>query len=141
LAAASFDLILTDAFLTKLPHENQELVVDEWNRLLKQGGEVLTTIKLSDIESRTERRATPEQVERYVRKASDRYADRSGSLAITQAQLQDLARGYASNNVSYPLFRGDLADIFRDFDLDVVDEVTVEEYTLTSYAQVLAVKR
>lgn len=42
----SFDVVVTDTFLTKLPAEDQGKVIQEWRRILKPGGRVLTTAKI-----------------------------------------------------------------------------------------------
>jgi SAM-dependent methyltransferase len=145
---ASFDLVVTDAFISKLAYHRQQYVVNEWRRILKPGGEVLTTLKLSAHGGKNPISATPDQLERYVERASSKLKARHSKspgvpapFPISDEEVKDLAREYGRRNVSYPVDSAILQELFAGFDVEVIDAPQVEEYAVTSYAQVVAVKR
>ncbi|WP_306205005.1 class I SAM-dependent methyltransferase [Actinoplanes sp. RD1] len=41
-----FDLIVSDAFLTRFPSDDAATVVENWRRLLRPGGQVVTTVRI-----------------------------------------------------------------------------------------------
>jgi SAM-dependent methyltransferase len=146
LGECSYDLVVTDAFLSKLPYERQAATIAEWKRILRPGGEILTTMKLAGPSGPGAIRASDEQVARYVERAvakAKARAGRGGSVAPLPVDVEDvrgLAEGYARRNVSYPVAHEGLAPLFWGFDVEVLDAPQVEEYSVTSYAQVIAVK-
>jgi len=147
LPEGSYDLVITDAFLSKMNYADQDAVISEWNRILKPGGEVLTTIKLNTDSLVFAVRATPEEAEKYAEKAASKVRSRADldptltRYPITPEEMRKLAREYALKNVSYPLMAQGLPTRFPGFDVEVVATRQVEEYSISSYAQLIATKK
>lgn len=138
---ACVDLIVTDAFLSKVSYDLQGQVVREWRRILKSGGEVITTIKVAEDGEEGVTAADEPQVAAYVAKAARAAARGDVDLAVGLDEVRELAEAYARNNTSFPVgVRAGLARLFDGFTVEVVGRITVEEYTLSHYAQVVAVK-
>ncbi len=139
LGEASFQLIVTDAFLTKLPPDRREAVVAEWRRILVEGGQVLTTVKI-DAQGNTAVRADKDQIAEYARRAKEG-ARAATAAGVDPAEIEGLAREYAERNVSYPI-GGDaeVHQLFTGFDVAVLSLTPVTEYAVSYYGQVVAVK-
>jgi hypothetical protein len=137
LPSCSFDMVITDAFLTKLPEPKRRAVVDEWHRILAEGGQVLTTVKLgSGGEDGV--RADSRQVAAYAARAREG-AKRIGG--ITPDEVEGLARSYAEHNISFPIAAdADVERLFVGFDVSVLEVTPVSEYAVSYYAQVIGVK-
>lgn len=140
LPEASFELVITDAFLTKLPREKREAVISEWRRLLMDGGQVLTTIKIG-AQGGDGLRADARQVKAYTHRAKEAAEALRDAGYVTTDEVEVLARTYAERNVSYPMEADtEVAELFDGFDVSVLDVTPVSEYAISYYGQVVAVK-
>jgi hypothetical protein len=140
LAAASFQLVVTDAFLTKLPREKREAVVTEWRRILVDGGQVLTTVKIG-THGNDPIKADARQVTEYSQRAVDGVRRLPSDGRIDAHEVESLAHEYAERNVSYPIEADEeVHALFSGFDVSVLDVTPVTEYAVSYYGQVVAVK-
>lgn len=140
LPAASVDLVVTDAFLTKLPPDDQARVIAEWARVVRQGRHVLTTVKVNDG-SADPVRADEASINGYVERAGElaRRLETPFSPFLSIEKAKSLAGAYARRNVSFPIPTADaIASLFIGFEVDVVGSKSVTEYRTTGYAQVIA---
>jgi len=71
--AASFDLIVTDEFLTVIKSEDKPLIVKRWRELLKPGGTLVTTAMIGGA-------TTPELRRGYAKRARRKLADHAASF-------------------------------------------------------------
>jgi hypothetical protein len=67
LAPGSFDLIVTDEFLTVLPANDKPIAVARWKELLKPGGAVVTTAMIGAPTTRELRRYYADKARRLLR--------------------------------------------------------------------------
>lgn len=70
---ASFDLIVTDEFLTVIKSEDKPTIVKRWRELLKPGGSLVTTAMIGDV-------TTPELRRGYAERARRLLADNTASF-------------------------------------------------------------
>jgi SAM-dependent methyltransferase len=87
--AREFDLILSDAFLTRFTDESTKVaVMEEWVRLLRPGGRLLTTARVRSSVGDIEQGDRYEFVKRAERNAHDRGLDPdvAGEAAIAYAE-------------------------------------------------------
>ncbi len=98
-----FDLIVTDAFLTRFTPEECRAVLDSWATLLRSGGHVVTTIRIEPGLSRGRVHTTPEQADAFRRRALQEARRWQGFIRCAPEQVANLAQRYAERMVSYPL--------------------------------------
>lgn len=97
--SATFDVVVTDAFLTRFPEGLRSAVINAWNAILHDDGVVVTTVRIHDANpvGRTEEEAIADFCERaelrFRRWVS--YVDRS------PAEIQTLAYNYARQMFSH----------------------------------------
>ncbi len=105
LPTASFDLIVSDAFLTRFDgHDEKVAVTEEWLRLARPGGRILTTARVragvDDIED--------SHREAFVAKA----VQQAERLDLDRGKTETAARAYAGYISSHPF---PTAGAVRDF--------------------------
>ncbi len=101
LQAGHYDMIATDAFLTRFDTDRtKEAVVKEWNRLLRPGGLLVTTARLSDERDAASGEALETMRSGFVQRAVQAWPphlDQDDCL-----RLEAHARNYAQRMTSYP---------------------------------------
>jgi SAM-dependent methyltransferase len=95
LPSTTFDLIVSDAFLTRFPDEDTKAaVMDEWLRLVRRDGRILTTARVrsgvDDIENGDR--------EEFVVKA----LHQAQGLKLEESEIAEVATAYAEYISSYP---------------------------------------
>jgi hypothetical protein len=141
----NFDVIATDAFITRFSSTDRTRVSEAWARYLRPGGALLTTVRIEPgVAARGAVTPTEAQVESFRRRAR-RAADRwRAFLLVDPAEVEDAARTYAAKMISNA-FRGvedaieilDAAGFETKYQLvDVPGELKE-----TTYAEIVAVKR
>jgi SAM-dependent methyltransferase len=100
LREGAFDLIVTDAFLSRFTTDEKQRVVSQWRRLLKRRGQVVTTARIAGGVS-PKVIGTKSGVDEFVIRAKEAFR-RERWLWIREDELECLARDYAERIVSYP---------------------------------------
>lgn len=140
LAAMEFDLICSDAFLTRFSEVDAARVLRVWRRALSSTGRIVTTIRVYD-------RALPlssseERYERFRRRAQQRARPWLPYLDIGENELAELADAYARRMQSHS--KGDREQIkalFEGANLRILSEEVagVEgELSPTRYLRIVA---
>lgn len=112
----TFDMITTDAFLTRFDENEREKLVMEWYRILKPGGQIVTTARLSNSSSHTKIMATEEEIDSFVNRAKVGIDNKKSWLRPLTNTISDLAFGYARNISSYPVVSDEyLKQLFQRF--------------------------
>ena len=143
LANDRYDILITDAFLTRFSHDERNSIISEWERLLKPNGHIITTIrneKVDSIGNKVENKK--KDVDRYVHKVK-KVLDNSGPiLKQLSKNIVDSAELYAKKIVSYPVSDKDkIQTYFKNFKVDVeLNRVDGEVNENTTYFQVVAQK-
>jgi len=140
---SAFDMITTDAFLTRFEDRERKLLVREWYRILKPGGRVVTTARLS-TDARLSKVVTTEiDVENFASNARRRINEKRPWLRPMTNVICELARGYVRNIISYPLLSEDyVRELFQGFDCTIERGITPGEFEgTTDYARIVAVKK
>lgn len=141
LAKSSFDVIVTDAFLTRIPVVQTSAVVAEWAILLNQAGKIVTTVR---IDGNTPRRwkPSPQEIEDFCKRAWDLSIQRSALVfpKLAYEEIVGLARSYASEISSHPFASLDeLTKLLHKFRITYSNVVpTRGEFQATNYAQIVA---
>lgn len=124
--ADEYDVIVSDSFLPRFPAEQLPLLLKAWRGSLRDGGAVLTTVRIHDQASGGES-ARPGNVERW-RAAAERSARWwPGVSSLPVAELVERAGEFAARQERNAVYRrSDLMDLFdnagfRQVQCDVVD--------------------
>lgn len=138
-----FDMITTDAFLTRFPETQRNRLVSEWHRILKPGGRIVTTARLSGGSKVEKVICGDGEIEDFVLRAYQGVEERKSWLGPMKSIIGRLARNYASNIISYPLPSEDyISELFHGFTCTVESEYTQAEFEgRTKYARILAIKK
>ena len=138
----SFDLITTDAFLTRFNETEREQLLTEWHRILKPGGRVVTTARLSTDLYSKEITAAEKDVSDFVEKALVHIDDKKPWLRSMKDSIECLARNYAENIVSYPVFSEEyIKELFKGFKCTIEIGITPGEFEgATKYARIIALR-
>jgi 2-polyprenyl-3-methyl-5-hydroxy-6-metoxy-1,4-benzoquinol methylase len=120
----TYDLIVTDEFLTVLKHEYKPQIVNRWRELLKPGGTVVTTAMIGGP-------TTPELREGYARRARrllNQYSDVFSDVFVESDELVDSFVRFAEFHTRHMLAHEDqIRELFADFDLSFSRTVTPGE--------------
>ena len=148
----SFDLIVADAFLTRFTLKEAQQVVQNWFRLLRPSGRVVTTVRLhprndyrghepADIDANDRYRVT-DPTDDFELRLRERAAGWSGMLSIDLDDLSRAGRQYAERMKSHDLGDADqIAKIFIEQDFEVVNQAAERvdgELVGTEYLRVTA---
>lgn len=108
-----FDLVVSDAFLTRFEPADAVRVVANWRRVLRPGGSVVTTVRLHDSETLLEDQSRAETD--YLLRLYERAKNSHWLLKIDFDELRHAAREYAQRMDSKQLGgRSEIESIFVD---------------------------
>ena len=147
-----YDIICTDAFLTRFSSYETQSIVEKWKKLLKDGGKIVTTVRLYD-HCTFMQPTFPEEsnnILSYLTKVQMRYkelpAEQAKQFGISSNELSYLAARYIINMLSNPHGNtDDIDDLFNKSGLHVIRtrssiaQVPGEIYE-TNYYRIVAMK-
>lgn len=119
----SFDIIVTDAFLTRFRRPEKGLVLRKWKNVLRPDGVIITTAGLNPAShDGSSIRMTADQSREFVRQALTPSANGSNGLGEVPDSLSSLATSYTSRLITYP-FRSkkQLTGAFDEAGLHVIE--------------------
>ena len=107
---SNFDLIVTDAFLTRFQKDSASNLLEHWGSLLNGHGQVITTVRIHE-KTRISRNERCRQIDDFVKKILKRYNQGKcqKQFDINASQLEYKARVYAVKMTSYSW--GNMAEI------------------------------
>jgi SAM-dependent methyltransferase len=136
-----FDLIVTDAFLTRFSDKDRLRVVDCWYNLLRSGGKVITTVRIEPNLSGQLVIATPVQSDAFRRRAFREAIRWQSFLNFAAEDIANLAQRYAERMTSFPIRSNkELRTIFirEKWGIEHMEIIEVPgEMTNTQYAEVI----
>lgn len=143
IADESYDVIMTDAFLSRFSNQERISVISEWHRLLKPGGVVLTTIRIESIpEGQTCIKSSDSDVNRYKRKVETKINSSGVLMRHMHNKIVTKATEYAREIISYPVCSElEVRELFKEYECEThLHTVVGEIKENTLYAQVVAKK-
>lgn len=101
---SAFDLIITDAFLTRFPKDMVQALLRHWGSLLSADGQVITTVRIHE-DSEITLNERYRQITKFVKKVLDRYGQLQQQIQfdISASQLKYKAQVYAVKMTSFSL--------------------------------------
>lgn len=137
-----FDIITTDAFLTRFPFAEKELIIKKWSAILSEKGKVVTTVRIEESIKQNEEIRTGSKKEIYMKEVES--ITTNSSLAMQIEKIKNLAGEYISHIVSIPFTSKDeIKDIFSKYGLviQLCENVVVKgEVMPTKYFRLIADK-
>lgn len=137
-----FDIITTDAFLTRFPFEEKALIIKKWSSVLTEKGKIVTTVRIEDNIKQNEEIRTDSKKEIYRQEVES--VTTNSTLANQVQKIKDLAGEYISHIVSIPFTSNDeIANLFLKFGLAIKlgENVIVKgEVKPTKYFRLIADK-
>lgn len=95
-----FDLIITDAFLTRFSFSEKEAIVAKWSSLLKDNGRIITTGRIEESIEHNERIKILNEKSFYKQEVE--VALNNSSLINIKEKIVELAEKYISEIISMP---------------------------------------
>jgi SAM-dependent methyltransferase len=139
-----FDIIVTDAFLTRFPRSERIKVIKRWYDLLAPKGRVITTVRISGANSPDKTVARPDQVDSFRSRAFQQASRWQDFIPISPDTIAVKAQRYAERMTSYSARSVDeIRDEFKEVGFDILFFETVQvkgEMLPTTYLELTAVK-
>jgi hypothetical protein len=137
-----FDILITDAFLTRFKGENLQRVLAAWNQMLEIDGSVITTVR---AHSETDRGQTAEEAVLGFRdRASTRWRRWEPFIQISRNDICNRAEVYARRMISNPIGSAEAVEHFlrRSFNVSSLELASVPgELFPTKYVRAILNKR
>ncbi len=137
-----YDMICSDAFLTRFSKEDANKVVKNWYDVLNENGMIITTVRIRDNNTLTTNRSLKEK---YILECVNRFQKWEGYFDITLSEFKDMVEKYITNMVSHDLGNEkNIKEIFERNGL-VIDGTTnindtPGEMNETSYYEICCLK-
>ena len=139
-----FDLICTDAFLTRFSKDDMRRVISVWYDALSDGGNIVTTIRIHDDKHICPETPADEDIELFRRKAFERSKIWGNAINYSQEQVSVMAETYARKMKSNSIgSREDVLQVFGEtgFEIIFLEDVDLQgELYPSRYLRIRAVK-
>ena len=139
-----YDIICTDAFLTRFSKDKISKIISLWNNALCDGGHVITTVRIHDEKYQCPNFPSNKDIENFKNKAIERMKIWGGFINCTVEEMSQKAEIYAkkmhSNHIGN---RQDIIDLFNrnGFEIIKIEDVEVNgELYLSRYLRINAKK-
>jgi len=141
----SFDLIISDAFITRFEGSAKGRVIKKWYKLLKPAGSIITTIRKEDCSTKiTHSKKEINKFTQKVEKELSNLPTKTFGISDEKTVVTRLARKYVQNMTSHPIESSKQAkELFKEagFSDLLVDIGTVGgEISKTKYVRLKANK-
>ena len=140
--AESYDIVTSDAFLTRFAYAEKELIIKKWFSILSEKGSIITTARIEDKINQNDAIKTDSKKVFYKREVELAVKD---TLLVNQVdKVKNLAGEYISHIISIPFTSdGEIVDIFSKYSLKIQhgENVIVKgEVKQTKYYRLIAQK-
>lgn len=138
-----FDLITTDAFLTRFSFIEKKTVVNKWNMLLCDKGSIVTSVRLDERFKQDERIQFVEKKHVFVQSVIES-VNENNEFLNKKEKIEDLAACYISRIASMPFIsEKEIEELFSECRFNILEKETVYvkgEITPTKYYRLSASK-
>ena len=140
-----YNIIITDAFLTRFNNNEKGVIIERWSNSLKSGGYVITTIRLEpNLKGEL---ITPEKVYvkdyiGYLNNCLTNIFCSTGNKCRKIEKILNLATTYSKKMISYPFSdEKDIIKLFEKYNFKIVESQVARvkgEFRSTSYCRIIA---
>jgi len=139
-----FDIIVTDAFLTRFSLELRIRILEKWYSLLLPGGTVITTVRIGGSSIGLARKGSQYQTEQFVKNIRASGRQWRDFLPISLEELETHGKYYAENMVSHSAGSNkDITNLFEKAKFNILFSKENEvkgELQPTTYLDIVAKK-
>ena len=126
---SKYDLICTDAFLTRFSQDKILQILNIWYKALKEGGSVVTTVRIHDEKHQCPSVPSEQDVNAFAIKAYERSKIWGGVINYSPEEIAQKARVYASKMKSNRIgTREEILELFQraGFKLQHLEDIEVD---------------
>ncbi len=135
-----YDIICSDAFLTRFTKKDAGRVANRWNSLLKKGGCVITTVRVHDHKTSTQNRER--QIKEFIEKARERSVKVQEHIQYSPKKIAQMAEEYITRMKSSNLgTEEDILALFNQFLVKYNISNVLGELERSKYLQIVAKKK
>lgn len=137
-----YDIIITDAFLTRFSPINRSNVLVQWSSLINNSGRIITTIRTCEVLEDNIVMIPQNQTEEYVNEVFGIYNRLGFKEGISD--IESIAKKYIENIKSYPY--EDIEGVYQDFNsnglgiIQCSDSILKGEAKPSKYLRIIAAK-
>lgn len=134
-----FDIICTDSFLTRFTKQDAKKVIKSWNKLLKEDGTIITTIREHSINDNTINKE--KCIEEFSEKAKERCSKNQNHIQYSPNKIGKMAEEYARKMISNNLGNTkDILSMFNNYKVTYQENTVLGEFYRTKYVELVAKK-
>ena len=138
----SYDVICTDAFLTRFDKKTAQAVVDKWYMLLKKGGTIITTVRIYEKAGNISKSELEQSACEFADKARERSSKLQDHIQFSANKIADMAYTYAINMTSNNIGNKDcILSLFDKFEISYYVNNVLGEFKRTKYLEIVATKK
>ena len=135
-----FDVICTDAFLTRFDKKIVPEVIEKWRNLLKNDGKIITTVRIHD-KNDSDSSNKEETINHFINNVKLKTVENKKYIKFSPEQMADLAENYIrkmkSNNLGD---EKDILNLFEKFSTKYNIKTVKGELKQTKYLELVAKK-
>jgi hypothetical protein len=136
-----FNIIATDAFLTRFPRTDRTRVLKKWSKLLAPGGRIITTVRVDPSGRNGMVKATVEEASLFRDRCLEEATKWRGFIDVDPQDLAAMAYSYAERMGSFSVpvsadVRSEFEEIFDILHFEVQD--VPGEMHASQYARIVA---
>jgi hypothetical protein len=140
--AQPFDVIATDAFVTRFPADQRPGLLRRWHELLRKDGWVVTTVRIHNKPSGSKVLASKSESDDFAERAFEEAQRWQSFLRVSPKVIREQARTYAERMTSYSFdSESEVRALFESngFRIQSLAVVSVPgEMVETTYAEIVA---
>lgn len=138
-----YDLIITDAFLTRFSDDGKLQILSKWHSLLKEDGIIITTIRMETVDVLA--KASENEILEFTKKVLKSAQSWQPFLSESVEDIKFKAQEYAKNMTSFPVKDKKLIpDLITKSGFSIITDDVVKvkgEMHETEYIQLIAKKK
>lgn len=136
-----YDVICTDAFLTRFPKPLAKKVVNKWYELLKKGGKIITTVRVYDTPQNVSSEDLEKMANEFADKAKERSAKIQEVIQFSTNKIREMAYTYAINMKSNSIGNEkNILSLFKNYKTNYYINNVLGEFQRTKYIEIVATK-
>ena len=137
-----YDVILTDAFLTRFNKTDAQGVVNKWHTLLKQNGKLITTVRVHLSNEKSSAILINTLNNNFIERAKENSQELNAYINKTPDEIAQIAKTYIENMKSNSLGDDkDIINLFKEYKCKTKLKTVVGELKQTTYLEIVATKQ
>ena len=137
-----YDVVCSDAFLTRFKKAEAKEVIEKWKSLLRIGGQIITTVRVYDSSSKLSKEEKEMKVNEFVEKAKERSAKIQDRIQFSPNKIGEMAHAYATRMKSNNLGNEkSVVSLFDGMENKYKVNTVLGEFERTKYVEIVSTKK